>query len=327
LETQVIATTQLESEDAFVEVDGARVHYVHAGAGRPLVLIHGLVGSASNWRRNIAALARDASVYAIDLVNMGQSQRIADLDPSLTATADRVASWMAALGLTDADIVGHSHGGAVAQLLAARHPERVRSLTLFAPINPFNTLDNWMIRLYSSAPGRQLARVAPFLPQWVQRIALGRMYGDPARVSHGTLEGYVAGLRVPGTVGHVMSIVRGWAADKATLTATLPQIAHIPTLLMWGDRDRAVSVDSGRKLHRQLSCAELIVVPGGGHVLFEEMPEECDRTLCSWLLRSHIDGSRNRQPHLPGGHSTPAARTPRSSSLQQMSMSKGAQGI
>src|SRR5438128_11222407 len=99
-------------EEAFVVVDGAKIHYQRAGPGRPLLLLHGLVGSAKNWRRNISFLSRDSSVYAVDLFNMGKSERVPGLDAGLDATADRLAAYMDAVGLDEADIAGHSHGGA-----------------------------------------------------------------------------------------------------------------------------------------------------------------------------------------------------------------------
>jgi pimeloyl-ACP methyl ester carboxylesterase len=282
-------------KDEFVDVLGARVHSVHAGSGRPLLLIHGLTGSTGNWRRNIDAFARDASVYAIDLVNMGRSDRVAGLDAGLAATADRVVACMDALGLDRADIAGHSHGGAIVLMLAVRHPDRVRSLILFAPANPFSDRADLLIRLYNSAPGQLLARVAPYIPRRLQMIALGRMYGDPSRIVEGTLDAYIEGLRIPGTVPHILGILRSWFADMDALKAALPQLAHIPALLMWGDRDRAVSLASGRELHRALRESELIVLPGAGHVVFEEMPDECNRVMHDWLGRRHAAEEQARQ--------------------------------
>jgi 4,5:9,10-diseco-3-hydroxy-5,9,17-trioxoandrosta-1(10),2-diene-4-oate hydrolase len=264
------------------------MHYVRAGSGRPLLLIHGLVGSGANWRRNIGALSQEASVYALDLANMGKSQRTEGLDASLEATADRIVAVMDALDLDEADIAGHSHGGAVALMLAARHPERVRSLVLFAPANPYNDLSDSIVRIYSSRWGGIVAAMAPYFPEAVQRIALGRMYGDPARIPDGCLQGYVTGLRVPGTVAHVLAIVRRWFTDMRTLDSVLPQIASVPTLLVWGDRDRAVSLASGVRLNRELGTSELVVVPGGGHVVFEEMPEESNRLMLEWLRRDLV---------------------------------------
>jgi len=322
LEAQAIDTARQGYEDAFVDVLGARVHYVHAGTGPPLVLIHGLTGSTANWRRNIAAFARDASVYAIDLVNMGKSQRIAGLDAGLAATADRIAACLDALGLAQADIAAHSHGGAVALMFAARHPERVRSLILFAPANPFSLVGDPLVRLYTSAPGRLLARLLPHLPRAIYRIALGRMYGDSARIVDGTLDGYIDGLRIPGTIDHVMAIVHSWFAEMAALKAALPLVPRVPTLLVWGDRDRAVTLASGLQLHRELPWSEWIVLPGAGHVTFEEMPEECNRILHDWLLRNHTAGPQSDYvaPAPPVRGPTPvAARPSLSSTLHHLS--------
>ena len=102
-------TPQPGYEEAFVDVVGARVHYLHAGTGRPMLLIHGLVGSSANWRNNIDALAQHARVYAIDLVNMGKSQRVGGLDAGLRATAKRIVAVMDALDLTEADKIGRAH--------------------------------------------------------------------------------------------------------------------------------------------------------------------------------------------------------------------------
>jgi len=271
--------------DEYVDVLGERVHYIHAGSGRPMVLIHGLVGSSLNWRKNTATLAEHASVYAIDLANIGRSGRIEDHNTGLEATAERVAAAMDALGLEEADIAGHSHGGAVALMLAARYPERVRSLVLFAPANPYCTRPGPMVRLYTSATGKLLAKCAPYLPRPIHLLALGRMYGDPARVGEGCIEGYIDSLRVPGRINHILAIVRDWFADMVTLKAALPLVAGIPTLLLWGDCDRAMSVGSGMRLQQEIAGSELVVMPGGGHVLFEELPQESNRHMVEWLKR------------------------------------------
>jgi pimeloyl-ACP methyl ester carboxylesterase len=248
-----------------------------------MVLIHGLVGSCANWQRNIDALARHASVYVIDLVNMGKSQRVQNLDACLEATADRVAATMEALGIHEAHVAGHSHGGAVALMLAARHPQRVRSLVLFAPANPYSTVSDMLVRLYSTPWGAFAANLVPYVPESIQRVALERMYGDPLRIPAQCLQNYMSGLRVRGTIPHIMSIVRGWFADMARLQAALPRVSAVPTLLVWGDRDRAVSLDSGRQLNRELRSSELVLVPGAGHVVFEEFPEESNRIMTDWL--------------------------------------------
>ena len=211
-------TSQAGYEEGFVDVGGIRVYYLHAGSGRPMLLIHGLVGSSANWRSNIDALAQHASVYAIDLVNMGRSQRVGGLDPTLRATSNRIVAVMDALGLSEADIVAHSHGGSVALMLAALHPRRVRRLILFAPANPYSRSSDMMVRVYSTEWGEVLLRMLPYLPSPIQRIALGEMYGSPARVPDRCLREIVEGLRCPGTLRHVLCIIRCWFAEMAKLS-------------------------------------------------------------------------------------------------------------
>jgi pimeloyl-ACP methyl ester carboxylesterase len=274
---------RMELEEDYVTVNGARLHFHRAGAGRPLLLLHGLVGSARNWRQNIRFLAQHANVYAVDLLNMGESERIPGLDASLEATADRVAACMDALGLEVADIAGHSHGGAVAMMLAARHPQRVRSLVLFAPANPYCDLGRQLISFYQTKSGMWLARQIPWLPRRLKATALSRMYGNPALVAPDALDGYTAGLHVPGTIDHVLSIVRGWSSDMRKLRDVLSNLAEKPTLLIWGDRDRTVGLQSARELQQMLRQSSLVVLPGVGHIPFEEMPEACNGAMRDWL--------------------------------------------
>jgi pimeloyl-ACP methyl ester carboxylesterase len=274
---------RVEIEEGYVTVGGARLHYCRAGAGRPLLLLHGLVGSVKNWRRNIRFLAQYANVYAVDLLNMGESDRVPGLDSSLEATADRIAACMDAFGLKVADIAGHSHGGAVAMMLAARHPRRVRTLVLFAPANPFCDLGRQLIGFYQTNTGMWLARQIPWLPRSLKAVALSRMYGNPARVARDSLAGYTDGLRVPGTIDHVLSIVQGWSSDMRRLREALGNLAEKPTLLIWGDRDRTVGLASANELQARLRQSSLVVLPGVGHIPFEEMPDACNGAIRDWL--------------------------------------------
>jgi len=283
-----VTHTNPRIETAFALVNGAKVHYQRAGSGRPLLLLHGLVGSAKNWRQNISFLSRHSTVYAVDLFNMGESDRVPGLDAGLEATADRLAAYMDAVGLHEADIAAHSHGGSVAMMLAARHPERVGRLILFAPANPFCDLGHQLIRFYQTPFGIWLARRIPSLPRMLKATALSRMYGDPSRVSVDALDGYTQGLHIPGTVDHVLQIVQRWSVDMGILRSALTGLAAKPTLLIWGDRDRAVGLNSAHELQRTLPQSRLLVLPGVGHIPFEEMPEVCNQAMHDWLINPSL---------------------------------------
>jgi pimeloyl-ACP methyl ester carboxylesterase len=231
---------------------------------------------------------------------MGKSQRVGGLDPTLSATANRIVAVMDALGVAAADIVGHSHGGAVALMLAAMHPGRVRRLILFAPANPYNRSTDPVVRLYSSWWGGLAAWVVPYVPAPIQRMALGGMYGGAACVVDSTLREISDCLRSPSSLRHVLSITRGWFAEEAKLKAALRRVKRVPTLLMWGNRDQTVSLSSGIRLHRKLRASELIVVPGG-HSVFEEAPEEANRRMLDWLGRHPLYAPSTQRRRAVGG--------------------------
>lgn len=254
------------------DVDGHRMHSLVAGEGRPLVLVHGLLGAASCWAPVMRRMARFRRVYAIDALGIGRSERVPGLDGSLQASANRLRAWMDRQGLEQVDLLGTSHGGAVAMCFAGLVPGRVRSLVLHAPANPFCVQSRPQIRFGRTALGRAVARLLPIAPSPIHNLALSRMYGDPRRLRVGSLAEYVESLRVPGTVDYVLSVLRSWVPDMAALAPTLPRLRRLPCLLLWGAHDRAVSLASAERL-REVLRAPLEVLPGLGHLPFEEAPE------------------------------------------------------
>jgi pimeloyl-ACP methyl ester carboxylesterase len=115
---------------AFVEADGVRIHYVEAGRGETVLLIHGLNASTFSFRYTIPELAQHYRVVALDLKGFGYSERPAGGDSSQTAQAALVERVMDLLGIERAAVVGHSMGGAIAMRLALARPERVSRLVL-----------------------------------------------------------------------------------------------------------------------------------------------------------------------------------------------------
>ncbi len=287
----------LESEE-FVRVQGARMRCLVTGEGPCMLLLHGLLGTADAWGPATQRLAASSTVYAPDALGIGGSDRVPNLDVSLTATAERLIELMDSKGIVQADIVGTSHGGSVALMLASLHPERVRSLVLHAPANPFSDVADPLIRFYRTALGRWFAGRLPTVPASVQSLALGRMYGDASRIRSGSLERYIASLRIPGTVSYLLRILDRWEMDMAALQAALPGVRRVPTLLLWGDRDRAVSLRSGERLLEYFDRASLLVIPGAGHLPHEEVPVAFAGAISSFLgglkRESHISQSIGR---------------------------------
>jgi pimeloyl-ACP methyl ester carboxylesterase len=273
---------------------GCRMRYLVAGASSnqtPLLLIHGLLGYSFSWRFNLSALGDGRRVYAIDLPGVGYSERVSGLDCSARATAQRLLCFLREQGITDFDLLGTSHGGGVAMMLAAlirqqAQPLHVRKLILVAPVNPWSRHGLALTALLSTRPGAALFRsLQPFLRTTHGRL-LARLYGDPHRITPGTVEGYSAPLAIQGTIEHALKIAGCLRNDVGEIKAVLPTISDIPTLLIWGDRDRAVLPKSAPLLNAQFNNAELVVINGAGHLPYEEFPEEFNRILIEFLNRN-----------------------------------------
>jgi pimeloyl-ACP methyl ester carboxylesterase len=105
-------------------------------------------------------------------------------------------------------------------------------------------------------------------------------------------------LRIPGTVSYLLRILDRWEMDMAALQAALPGVRRVPTLLLWGDRDRAVSLRSGERLLEYFDRASLLVIPGAGHLPHEEVPVAFAGAISSFLgglkRESHITQSIGR---------------------------------
>jgi pimeloyl-ACP methyl ester carboxylesterase len=281
---------RVQIEKHWVQVDGHRMHCLKAGLGPDLILVHGLLGTASAWDLTIPHLAEESTVYAVDALGIGESDRVPGLDATLEAQAGRLVVFMDQSGIRSADFLATSHGGAVALMLAAKYPGRVKNLALHAPANPYSQLGDPLINFYLSGLGTWFAHRIATLPEPMQALALGRMYGDPTQLRDGSLGKYIGSLRVPGTVNYVLSILSTWFADMAKLQAELEHVRQFPTLLLWGDRDRAVSIGSGQQLRRCFDRVEFQVLPGAGHLPYEECPETLSRLVNSFLTRMRAAG-------------------------------------
>ena len=276
---------RIQIEKYWVEVEGHQMHCLKAGAGPDLVLLHGLLGTASTWEPAIPGLAAHSTVYAVDSLGIGESERVPGIDASLRAQADRVVEFMDQSGLGSADFLATSHGGAVALMLAANYPSRVRYLVLHAPANPFSHLADPLINFYLSGLGTWFANQIAGLPEPMQALALGRMYGDPTQLRQGSMEKYFGSLRIPGTVAYVLSMLSRWFDDMGELELALKRVGQFPALLLWGDRDRAVAVESAEPLKQCFAQAEFAVIPGAGHLPYEECPETFTCLANSFLSR------------------------------------------
>ncbi len=266
------------------DVAGAKVHYIDEGSGPPVVLIHGFAGSTFSWRFVIPDLAKAHRVIAIDLPGFGFSDRGPGVDYSQTGQAERLVALLDLLGIQRATLIGHSMGGAIAQRVAASHPERVERLILVAAVSAAQPRDVAR-RGRPAGPMFALVGVAQRSPRAmyaVGRRALPRMVHDAEYATEEVMRGYIDPLLIPGTVAAVRKMT---AAAGEEAPAALSGISA-PTLVLSGASDRMIPPEQGLELAEAIPGARYLVIPEAGHLLAEERPEAFLEEVLAFLHES-----------------------------------------
>ena len=275
-------------EERWARVSGGRLRYLVGGSGPPLVLVHGIAASSFSFRFNCTELMREFQVFVPDLMHLEDRPSMAHLDGSLRATSARLAEFFADVGVERANVLGSSHGGSVVMKLAAANPEAFARVVLVSPANPFARHYRAVVSFYLSRLGRVFVRLAPLVAGRVWDFGIGRMYADPRGMAPGTGIGYARPLRRKGTTHYLLSCLETFNDDIESLRDELPVIASVPTLLIWGDRDPVVEVESGYHLRDALS-ADMVVMRGIGHLPYEESPQEFNRIVLEYLRGAGVE--------------------------------------
>ncbi len=252
-----------------VQAGPYRLHYLEAGSGPPLLLVHGLASNATqDWGRLVAPLGRRVHVFAPDLPGFGDSERPRSADYSIPMQVEAVRSFMTAVGVERARVAGLSMGGWIACRLAGSHPESVERLVAVdaAGLRPTGPNIPAEVLLPHDEEGvRRLIRAvryrAPDLPSFVDRDILARRLPDEWIVRR-ALESMAAG--------------RDW------LNGTLRR-ADMPVLVVWGKQDALIPVSYAAPLAAEFPHAELVVLDGCGHVATADCPEAFDRAVVPFL--------------------------------------------
>lgn len=259
------------------------MRYLKTGIGRALILVHGLLGYSFSWRFTMPALAPHATLYAIDNLGAGLSPASGTLDCTVRGAANRVLQFADSLDLREFDLLGTSHGGAVAMMAAAVFPGRVRRLILVAPVNPWSPRGRTLAPFLASPIGSFMFRHTIERWRWLDSLWLRRLFGDTTKIPPDSLAGY----RIPILQNHGFrygsNIVKSWLADLADLESVLPKIRGCPTLLVWGTKDGAVSFSSAEPLRKNFTNARLIAFEGIGHLPYEECPEQFNSALIDFV--------------------------------------------
>jgi pimeloyl-ACP methyl ester carboxylesterase len=268
------------------EVDGLRLHYVVDGRGPAVILVHGLGGFAETWRHNIGALARRATVYAVDLPGFGASAK-PHARYRLANFAGALRGFMDALGLAQASIVGHSLGGAVGVTYALTHPSRVDRLALVGAVVPGCGYRPSLAFRFVALRGLGEALSCVAWPR-LYKVALARCFHVPdpreidffvdyrfaARTEAAARAAYLATLR------GVRIDLEAHARDYRRALATL----ELPVLMIHGRQDRVVPAEHCAEVGGVLRHAAVRWLDACGHFPQIEHAEAVNGWLAEFLV-------------------------------------------
>jgi pimeloyl-ACP methyl ester carboxylesterase len=288
-------STKLEMRHSFVSVDGMRLHWAELGEASqrvPVVLLHGLNDSHLSWKRVASLLAVDRLVLMPDLPGYGLSER-PNASYALQWHAQVMAKWLEAVGLEKVDIVGHSFGGGVAQVMLLECPTRIRRLVLVASGGLGREV----------TPALRLASLPHVVELFGQRfMALGTrvaLHGHRAGFSKQEVRELSAMNRRPGSARAFARTVRDvidLCGQRRTFFQRAHQIDELPPIAVcWGDRDAIIPAAQGRAFAESVEGVVLRQFEGCGHYLHNEQPGAFARTVREFLDDPAVPAARVRR--------------------------------
>jgi len=288
----------LEKPGRVIDIDGYGVHYVEAGDGPAIVLIHGFGGSVFTFREMVPRLARAHRVVAVDLKGCGYSERGESAGLSHGDQVEMLRRLMRELRIDHAVFVGHSLGGAVAQRFAATQPEMVDALVLAASVTGDERLAEHLSRGVPRGLGRALEIVTAAASRAVRpgstlAAAAGRFSNmrlvarrlvtlwshDPTAVGADILRGYETPMRIRGTLVATFRALRETARDAPLDRSRIT----MPVLLLYAAADRTAPLTVAERLRRHLPQARIAIIEDAAHLLLEEQPGACARAIDEFL--------------------------------------------
>ncbi|HSD09444.1 MAG TPA: alpha/beta fold hydrolase [Candidatus Binatia bacterium] len=257
----------------YAENDGARIYWEEHGEGEPVLLIMGLGATLDLWYRLLPELSASHRAILLDNRGVGRSA-VPDPPYSIPQMADDAAAVLDAAAVDTAHVIGASMGGVIAQELALRHPNRIRSLVLACttcggpdavPAEP--EIRDALVNRATMTPEEGIRALVPFT------------YHPDTPRSRVEEDLEIRLRRYPSTKGYLAQL----QAVLGYETYGRLGAVRVPTLVLHGEDDQLVPAGNARDLARRIPGARLVLIPSASHILFSDQPEAVNRAILKFL--------------------------------------------
>ncbi|HEU4874328.1 MAG TPA: alpha/beta hydrolase [Pyrinomonadaceae bacterium] len=252
-------------------VFGQKIHYVEAGSGPNVILLHGLGGSTQAWQFNIGPLAEKFHVYVPDQIGFGKSDKPLVMY-RIRTYVDFLDQFCKQLKIERATLVGNSMGGWIAAAFTAAFPDRVDKLVLVdaAGYAPPKELD--MRTLFALNPTTREG----------MKVLTARVFYNKAFQTDAVIDMAIAARLAAGDGFTIKSITESIIRGEDFLDDTVKTIKR-PTLIVWGREDGLVPLAEGERFHKDIAGSKLVVFDQCGHVPNFEKPGEFNAAVIKFL--------------------------------------------
>lgn len=274
-------------------VNGITMHYEEMGnpAGPPVILLHGFPEFWYSWRHQMPALAMAG--YRVIAPDQRGYNRTSKNGPFTVETlVGDIRALQEALGIDCCDIVGHDWGAMVAWAFPAYYPQHTRKLAIMngphpdayqdaCRSNPIQVLKSWYVFMFQ----------IPGLPEAIWRLGdykiLRKTFGALPRqyMSETDIERYIDAMSQPGALTAMINWYRALPAQLRNKAAMPDNTIHVPTCVIWGERDAYLSKACNATLPRYVPDLEIHYLPEGSHWVQMDCPDEVNRLLLEFLAR------------------------------------------
>ena len=291
-------------EHAYSQPNGCRIHYVHRGEGKPIVFMHGFPQFWFLWRHQLDDLGADHAVYAPDLRGFNLSDKPQEVDAyRMRNMLGDLKGLVEELGIAPFTLVGHDWGGIVSWAFALKYPELLERFVILDSPPPFTwnrdlrespkqrEAVNYMVELSRPSPApEELLAANDFgmLDAMLEQIG-----GSDAKLTDSERAAYHEAWSQPGTLTAGLNYYRaarmgdqvaaGGVSEEYEAKIKAMRV-EVPTLVIWGENDPALLLGLTRGLEEWIPDMRLEVLPGAGHWVPYERPEQVNR-----LIREFVD--------------------------------------